>query len=592
MKILTGIAAAPGIVIGRALLFREDNPEVPRRKIKPGETAGELERFVKAVKAAAEELEGLRETSRDMGREQEAIFNAHLMMAEDPDFHYQIKARLESQYENIEWIVREVARDLSRKLLRSPDAYLRERAVDVADVSRRIIDRLLGITRFSLAGLRDDVILAAHSLLPSDVLSLNRDHVKALITDAGSRTSHTAILVRAFGIPSVAGLSTAMREITGGDTLIVDGEKGLVILDPDGETLRLCREKLAVSRRGCEIFAVLKDMESETMDGRRVSLKANIGIPEEAEELHRYGAEGIGLYRSEFMLMIGGQGSEEQQRHAYSRVLRAMAGKPVTIRTIDVGGDKVMPGMEAAEENPLLGWRGIRFSLALPELFKTQLRAILRSSVSGPVRIMFPMISGVEELEAALALLEEAREECRRKGQSFAEDVQAGIMIEIPAAVMTADVLAEKAAFFSIGTNDLIQYTLAADRSNEKVNYLARPAHPAVLRCIKQSIDAAHSRGISAAMCGELAGEPAAVSLLLGMGLDEFSMTAASIPAVKHIIRGSRFDDCRVLAEAALAAGSCGEVQSLVAGWYGEHFPGLDLTGLFPGVERPPAGAD
>jgi phosphotransferase system enzyme I (PtsI) len=577
MKILPGISAAPGVVIGKALLFPDDSREISRYTVSPGEVPGELERFVAAAREASGELRSLEENSPDMSREQKAIFKSHLMMMEDPDFQYQIKARLESKYENIEWIVFEVGRDLAQKLMQSPDAYLRERAADVADVSRRIINCLQGIKRFSLADLEEDVILAAHNLLPSDALSLNRKRVKALAMDMGSRTSHTAILFRSFGIPAVMGLSSAVREIADGDTLIVDGDAGRVILDPDEAALEHYRGKQIRLQREAGEFSALKKLPAETTDGRRVILKANIGLPGEAAEMGPCGAEGIGLYRSEFLFLQNGQGSEERQLEAYLSVVKAMKGKSVTIRTVDVGGDKVLPGMDPAdEENPLLGWRAIRFSLSLPELFKTQLRAILRASAAGPVKIMFPMISGIEELEKALELLEEAKEECRKKNQDFDENLEAGTMIEIPAAVMTADILAEKSDFFSIGTNDLIQYTLAVDRINEKVGYLAQPAHPAVLRFIKQTIDSAHARGIPAAMCGELAGEPAAAPLLLGLGLDEFSMTSSFIPQVKKIIRSVDYESCKALAESALSLTSYRQVQALLARWLGERFPDLN----------------
>ncbi|MDR1305945.1 MAG: phosphoenolpyruvate--protein phosphotransferase [Treponema sp.] len=582
MKVLSGVSLVPGIVIGKAFLYLDDDREIPHYAIGPDQVRGELERFVAAAREAAEDLRALEKNGGGEKGEQGAIFRAHLMMVEDPDFHYQIKARLESKYENIEWIVFEVTRELSQKLMQSSSEYLRERASDVADVSRRLVRGLQGINPFSLIELEEDVILAARSLLPSDVLTMNKARVKALVMDSGSRTSHTAILLRSFGIPSVLGLSNAVREISGGGVIIVDGGAGQVVLDPGAEVLKDYEERLARSS-SVRKAAVLKDRSAETTDGRRVILKANIGIPEEAEELARYGAEGIGLYRSEFLFLQTGQGTEEQQLEAYSRVVRAMKGKPVTIRTIDLGGDKTLPVMQPAdEENPLLGWRAIRFSLSLPDLFKTQLRAILRSSVEGPVKIMFPMISGIEELESALSLLEEAKAECRKKNQPFAEDMEAGTMIEIPSAVMTADILAERSAFFSIGTNDLIQYTLAVDRGNEKVSYLAQPAHPAVLRFIKLAIDAAHARGISAAMCGELAGDPAAAPLLTGLELDEFSMTAASIPQVKRIIRGMDFESCRSLAEEALAATTCKQVQALVSRRLSEHFPGpgiSDFTG-------------
>jgi phosphotransferase system enzyme I (PtsI) len=378
--------------------------------------------------------------------------------------------------------------------------------------------------------------------------------------DGGSRTNHTAILLRSFGIPSVVGLSPAIREISSGSRIILDGGTGKVILDPDDETEKRYEAQIEGPEGSYEItgkprFPAETNFPAETSDGHRVSLKANIGIPDEVETLDRYGAEGIGLFRSEFLFLQNGRGSEEEQYAAYSRVIQAMQGKPVTIRTVDLGGAGVLP-MQTEEENPLLGWRGIRFSLDLPDMFKTQLRAILRASIHGKVQIMFPMISGIEELEQALALLEEARSECRKKDQAFAGNIETGTMIEIPSAVMIADILAKKSGFFSIGTNDLIQYVLAVDRGNEKVSRLAQNTHPAMLRLIKQTIDAAHIRGIPAAMCGEMAGDPAAAALLLGLGLDEFSMTAVSIPQIRHIIRGINFKSCKTLAESALAASS------------------------------------
>jgi len=573
MRILSGISAAPGIAIGKAFLYQEEL-DIPRYTILPEQTTGEMKRFLTAAEEAVKELHSLGKAARD--KDQKAIFAAHRLMVEDPDFHYKVKTRLESKYENIEWIVFETVQELARKLLESPDNYLRERAADLTDVSRRIIKILLGIKRFSLADLEEDVILTARNILPSDVLAINRERVKALVLDAGSRTSHTAIILRSFGIPGVLGLSSAVREIANGSIIIVDGGAGQVILDPNAETISRYQALLENKERTLEMFSVLRELSAETTDGHLVSLKANIGLPEEAGELARYGAEGIGLFRSEFLFLHNGRNSEEAQLEAYSRVIKTMKGKPVTIRTVDLGGDKVMPVMQAAnEENPLLGWRAIRFSLALPEMFKTQLRAILRAGIYGKARIMFPMISGIEELEQALILLEEAKNECRKKGLHIAEDIETGTMIEIPSAAITAGILAEKSSFFSIGTNDLMQYTLAVDRGNEKVTYLARSAHPAVLTLIKQTIDAAHKKGIPAAMCGELARDPEATALLLGLGLDEFSMAATSIPQVKHIIRNVAYESCKNLAEAALASTSCQEVKILVQDWHKKHIPGL-----------------
>jgi phosphotransferase system enzyme I (PtsI) len=577
MKKLTGIPASSGIVLGKAFLYPEDDfPELPRYTIKKDQIDDEWRRLLNAIDEAAREVKALNDRAvREISKEQAAIFEAHLMMLEDPDFKDQIKDRLWKNLNNCEWIVREISHELVQKLVSSGDPYLRERAADISDVSHRIINKLLSITKFSLADLSEDVILVVHDLLPSEVLTMNKERVKGLAMDMGSRTSHTAILARAFEIPAVLGLSSATREINPGDLLVINGTTGEILIDPDEKNLNQYEQAFHQYHEMFDGLLALAELPAETSDGRRVSLKANIELPEEAAQARRFGAEGIGLYRSEFLFLTPGYtADEEAQFRAYSQVVKAMKGLPVTIRTADVGGDKLLPEFQRAnEKNPLLGWRAIRFCLSLPELFKTQLRAILRASVYGNVGIMFPMISGVEELEEAKEFLEEAKGECRRRGQAYAQDIQVGTMIEIPSAALTADILAERSDFFSIGTNDLIQYTLAVDRGNEKVNYLAQPTHPAILRLIKTTIDAAHNRGIRAVMCGELAGDPSATALLLGLGLDEFSMTASSIPQVKRIIREVSMADCRVLAENALNCRSHSQVSALAEEWTAQCFP-------------------
>jgi phosphotransferase system enzyme I (PtsI) len=572
MKKLAGIPVSSGIAIGKAFLYLEDFPEIPRYGVGKTRLKSEWDRFLDAVETAKGEVRSLHErASREVSKEQADIFAAHLMMLEDPVFQDQIKKEMESSLQNIEWVVWDISRKMVQKLSASPDIYFRERAADISDVSRRVMNSLLPTTRISLADLEEDVILVAHDLLPSDVLAMNRVRVKGIVMDMGSETSHTAILARAFGIPAILGLSSASREINNGDILVVNCGSGRVTINPDRRSLVNYEKAIGQYQKTFDELLAMRELPAETMDGYRISLKANIEIPEEVEQVHRYGAEGIGLYRSEFLFLSTGKDAEEERQYrAYLQVIRSMEGKPVTIRTVDLGGDKLLPDFQGDEKNPLLGWRAIRFSLAMPELFKTQLRAILRASAEGKVRIMFPMISGIEELEQALALLEEAKEECRGRGQVFDGDVKVGTMIEIPSAAMTADVLAERSDFFSIGTNDLIQYSLAVDRGNEKVSYLAQPCHPAVLRFLKMTIDAAHKRGIKAAMCGELAGHPSATALLLGLGLDEFSMTASSIPLVKRIIRGATLESCRVLVEKALNCTSYKQVTALVDGWMAE----------------------
>jgi phosphotransferase system enzyme I (PtsI) len=575
VKTITGVPASPGIASGKALVYAEDTPpKIPHYGITKAEVSAEWKRLKKALAEAVGEVKALYERAcREMSREQAAIFQAHLFMLEDDDLQEKFKKRLEKSHENIEWIVWDICGEMSRKLKESPDPVLRERVADIVDVSQRLINCLLSVTqsRSSLADLNEDIILVAHDLMPSETLIMNKSRVKGIALDEGSKTCHTAILARAFNIPAVLGLSVISREVKSGDMLALNGSSGVVVINPDQQILEQQEDEGKKQRKHSDQLAGLKDLPAQTSDGHRVTLKANIGLPEEAAGALQNGAEGIGLYRSEFLFITPGIAAEEDvQYNAYSQVLKTMGNLPVTIRTVDVGGDKVVPELQAAqdqyhsERNPLLGLRAIRMSLANPEMFKVQLRAILRASVHGNVHIMFPMISGIEELEQSLTLLDEARAECTRKGQPFAETIETGAMIEIPSAAMAADILAERSQFFSIGTNDLIQYSIAVDRGNEKINYLGDPCHPAVLRFLKRTIDAAHEKGIKVAMCGELAGDPAATTLLLGLGLDEFSMTASSIPQIKEIIRGTSLESCKQLTALALNGRSIKEVRAAI----------------------------
>ncbi len=577
MKELRGILAAPGIAFGKAFVYSDDDsPSIPRYGIRDRDIETEWERFLNAVKVAESEVSELRDrASREMGDEHAKIFDAHLLMLSDIELFEQIRERLENLKHNIEWVVWDHSRELAQKLASASDQYLRERAIDIHDVSRRVLDRLLNIHKVSLADLSEDIVLVTHNLLPSEALVMDKGHVKGIVMDMGGKTSHTAILARAFEIPAVLGLSDATRNIENGTMVIVDGTAGLVIVDPDEASIAKYRSMTLHLQKTTDDLLSEKDLAAVTLDGHRVAMKANIEIAEEAAHSLVYGADGIGLYRSEFLFLSPGYTADEElQFDSYRRVVEAMAGKPVTIRTLDVGGDKIIPELQGSEEkNPLLGWRAIRFCLSRKELFKTQLRALLRASAFGDLRVMFPMISGLEELETALAVFDEAKTECRAKGLAFNEKVPVGIMVEIPSAAMTADILAEKSAFFSIGTNDLVQYSIAVDRGNERVAYLAQPFHPAVLRFIKLTIDAAHAAGIKAAMCGEMAGDPNATAVLLGLGLDEFSMSAPSIPLVKRVVRSTNLADCKQLATQVLELRSWSAVESHVRSWMNERFP-------------------
>ena len=579
MKEFKGISVSPGIAIGKAYLYHDDRPPIPSYSILPDQISTEMDRFNAARMKATEEIQVLKQQSAAEGANQDHRFlDAHLLMLSDPEFIGQVETQLGKDLRNVEWIIHRVIETLVRQLEASNDAYLRERAVDIYDVANRVLNHLLYRERISLADLSEEVILITHNLLPSDTMVMNKKMVKAIAMDAGSRTSHTAIVARSFGLVAVLGLTEITRNVTTGTNVIVDGNAGAVIVDPDEETL----ERYQSSSREWEQREVslltLNTMPAESRDGKLIELNANIELPEETDTVTAHGADGIGLYRSEFLfLQPGGPPSEETQYEAYTRVIRALGDRPVTIRTLDLGGDKIMPEMEYREEkNPILGYRAIRFCLSRKDIFRIQLRAILRASVYGNVKIMFPMISGLEELLSTIEFLEEVKEECRRDGIEFDENIAIGSMIEIPSAALTTDILAKHVQFFSIGTNDLIQYTVAVDRGNEQIAYLYEPFHPGVLRLIKTTIDNAHAAGIPVSMCGEMAGDPYATVVLLGLGLDSFSMSAFSIPQVKQIIRSVSMSEAEELVGTVMGMKSHNEINQFVGGWMHDRFSFLE----------------
>ncbi|HOX47840.1 MAG TPA: phosphoenolpyruvate--protein phosphotransferase [Spirochaetales bacterium] len=569
MREYKGIPASPGIAAAPAFVLREEEElSVPSYAIAPDAVEGEWNRFLGAVEKAKAEVEELRDRARAAaGEEQAAIFEAHLLMLSDPDLFESIQGNLASSFRNIERVIVEFERGLVEKLAGAEDPYLQARAADIHDVARRILSHLLFRERFTLADLESDVVLIARDLLPSDMISLNRARVKAIATEAGGRTSHVAILARAFEIPAVLGLGEDLASVEAGDMIVVDGSSGLVTSDPDAGVLSRAEASRSAAQALERELALLRDLPAATTDGRRLLLKANIEVPEEAVAALGHGAEGVGLFRSEFLFLQPGHvPGEDEQYRVYRRVIEIMDGRPVTIRTLDIGGDKVLPELGALDEkNPLLGWRAIRFCLAKEEVFLTQLRAILRAAAHGDARIMFPMISAPEELERARELVRQARAECRRRGHEVPDRIPVGIMIEVPSAALASDILARRADFFSIGTNDLIQYTMAVDRGNEKVAYLHDPFQPSVLRLVRQTIESAKGAGIPVGMCGEMASDPAAALLLLGLGLEEFSMSSSSLPAVKRLLRSVSAAEAEEASRAVMAMSSSAEVSAYLA---------------------------
>lgn len=554
MKEFRGVPASPGIAIGRAFLYNDDDLTIPEYPIHDHQVSLEMERYRAAVGRAVTELEQIKVRSGP-GGDPEGFLDTHLMMLVDPEIESKIDVKIAKVLKNVEWVLQDVVDELVAKLATVQDLYLKERTLDIRDVSRRVMNHLLqGGGRITLADLKEEVIVITPSLMPSDAVSMNKKLVLGLAMDQGGKTTHTAILARSFEIPAVLGTVRVTREVRQGDWLIVDGNEGLVLVNPEPAVLEAYRAKQARHRDQQDRLKSLNSLPAQTLDGRRIGLYANIEIPDEVDSVLAHGGEGIGLYRSEFLFIEHGVGvSEEVQYEAYRQVLEGMQGRPVTIRTLDLGGDKLVPDLfPVKESNPLLGWRAIRFCLTSQPIFLTQLRALLRASVHGKLKIMFPMISGVGELEDALDCLKKVREDLDREGVAYDPEIPVGTMIEVPSAALISDHLAQMVDFFSIGTNDLTQYTLAVDRGNERISDLYQPFHPGVLRLIRLVIENAHAAGITVSMCGEMASDPRAAVVLLGLGLDEFSMNAVGLPHVKRVIRSLSSTEAQSIAGSVL----------------------------------------
>ncbi|MCM8770871.1 MAG: phosphoenolpyruvate--protein phosphotransferase [Candidatus Omnitrophica bacterium] len=561
---LKGIAAAAGIAIGPAYLMGKEEFAIPKEPITEKQIPYQIQLFEEALIATRREIKDLQtRISQEMGHDAAEIFEAHLLVLEDRILIEEVISRLKRERFNVAYIFSEVLKKYIGVFSKIEDEYLKERMSDINDVGRRILRHLLGKEHKTLEEIKEKIIVVAHDLSPSDTAGMYKKNVAALVTDIGGKTSHTAIMAKSIEIPAVVGLGEATLKIKSGDLLIVDGSMGIVIVNPDKRTLySYQKEEAKIKTLTKKLFAV-KGLPAETLDGRRLEIAANIELPDEIEAVKQHGAEGIGLYRTEYFYMNRKDlPSEEEHFRAYKYVAEAMRPYSVIIRTLDLGGDKFISQFQVPTEMlPFLGWRAIRFCLARPDIFKVQLRAILRASVYGRLKIMYPMISGIEELRQANKIFNEVRNELKQKGIPFDPNIEVGTMIEVPSAAMTADLLAKETDFFSIGTNDLIQYSLAVDRSNEKVAYLYEPTHPAVLRMIKNIIEAGHAAGIWVGMCGEMASEPAFALLLLGFDLDELSMPSFNIPEVKQVIRSVTSKQAHQIAQEALTLTTGKEVE-------------------------------
>ncbi|UXY41001.1 phosphoenolpyruvate--protein phosphotransferase [Granulicatella adiacens] len=565
---LQGIAASDGIAIAKVYTLTE--PDLTVTKVTVEDSEKEVSRLDDALAASIKDVELIKETAlKNLGEEEAQVFDAHLMVLSDPELIGQVKDSITSNKVNAESALKEVT-DMFISIFAGMEdnPYMQERAADIRDVSKRVLAHLLGVKIPSPATIKDEVIIVAADLTPSDTAQLNRQYVKAFVTDIGGRTSHSAIMARSLEIPAIVGTKEVTSIAKDGDIIIVDGLSGDVFLNPSEEVVAQYRAKAEAFAAQQAEWEKLKDSKTYTKDGHQVELAANIGTPKDLEGVVNNGAEGVGLYRTEFLYMDSHEmPTEEDQFEAYKAVLEGMNGKPVVVRTMDIGGDKELPYLPLPHEmNPFLGYRAIRISLNEPEMFRTQLRALLRASVYGKLRIMFPMIATLNDFRGAKALLEEEKAKLIAEGVAVSDDIQVGIMIEIPAAAVLAHQFAKEVDFFSIGTNDLIQYTMAADRMNERVSYLYQPYNPSILTLIKHVIDSAHKEGKWAGMCGEMAGDQTAVPLLVGLGLDEFSMSASSVLKTRSLISKLTLSDMQALAAKAInECATVEEVEALVA---------------------------
>lgn len=570
---ITGIPASPGIVFGKALVLKEEKIVLDTQKISEDQVEAEVARFYAGREAAVEQLNSIHQRAlKSLGEEKAAIFEGHLMILEDEELEEEIIDYLHSNKVNASVAASKIIDQQVEMLSEIDDEYLKERAGDIRDIGNRLIKNILGMHIVDLGDITEESILVAYDLTPSETAQLNLEKVLGFITDIGGRTSHTSIMARSLELPAIVGTNDVTARVNTGDYLILDAVNNRVYVNPtqaEIDELKTLEAKLAEEKAE---LAKLKDLPAVTLDGHKVDVVANIGTIRDCEGAHRNGAEGVGLYRTEFLFMDRDQlPSEEEQFIAYKEVVEAMEGRLVVLRTMDIGGDKELPYLNLPKEmNPFLGWRAVRIALDRREILHAQLRAVLRASAFGKLAVMFPMIISVEEIRELKSVLETLKAELRAEGKAFDENIQVGVMVETPSAAVNAKFLAKEVDFFSIGTNDLTQYTLAVDRGNELISHLYNPMSPSVLGLIKQVIDASHAEGKWTGMCGELAGDERATLLLLGMGLDEFSMSAISVPRIKKLIRHVNYQEVKALADEVLQKPTSAEIEQLIQAFLAE----------------------
>ncbi|MBI0104742.1 MULTISPECIES: phosphoenolpyruvate-protein phosphotransferase PtsI [Gilliamella] len=564
---VSGILVSPGIAFAKALLLKEEPIVINNRQILDNKIDAEIERFKEARQKSSEQLNAIMERAKTtLGEDKAAIFEGHIMLLEDEDLEQEVISRIQSKHSSADAAVQSVFETQAKELENLDDEYLKERAADIRDIGKRLLKNILGIEIVDLSAISQPCILVATDLTPSETAQLNLDMVLGFITDAGGRTSHTSIMARSLEIPAIVGTSNATQAIKQGDFVILDAINNAIYINPDHTTEEKLKQVQTKYIADKEELAKLKDLPAVTLDGHQVEICANIGTVRDIAGADRNGYEGVGLYRTEFLFMDrDAYPNEEEQFKAYKEVAESTNGLSIIVRTMDIGGDKDVPYMHLPkEENPFLGWRAIRICLDRKEILHAQLRAILRASAFGKLRIMFPMIISVEEIRILKSEINILKEQLTAEGKAFDKEIEIGVMIETPAAAVIARHLAKEVDFFSIGTNDLTQYTLAVDRGNELISHLYNPFSPSVLTLIKNVIDASHKEGKWTGMCGELAGDERATILLLGMGLDEFSMSAVSIPKIKKLIRNTNYEEAKKFAETALEKATAKEITDLI----------------------------